>query len=211
MNVLWLKGSGTVQVILDLLSRKPPAAYSGIGPYRRPTEMQVSEVVFVDRASAEFWDCITEKRVNLVPYATAASEYRRELEAQIRQYYRITGPLAFLHLNLTDNPGKFSSPLRIRVLREGDNFVIEGWSAVAVSDSIAYLSELLDPVSIILGLKHGNMMEQSLNYLECYVRARRPIEKRNSSISVSKSRTRKTFATRVSRDPADENRDPLQM
>ncbi len=30
MNVLWLKGSGTVQVILDFLSQKPPLAYNSV-------------------------------------------------------------------------------------------------------------------------------------------------------------------------------------
>jgi predicted transcriptional regulator len=30
MNVLWLKGSGTVQTILDFLSQKPPLAYNSV-------------------------------------------------------------------------------------------------------------------------------------------------------------------------------------
>ena len=30
MNVLWLKGSGTVQAILDFLSQKPPLAYNSV-------------------------------------------------------------------------------------------------------------------------------------------------------------------------------------
>jgi BlaI family penicillinase repressor len=30
MNVLWLKGSGTVQLILDSLSEKPPLAYNSV-------------------------------------------------------------------------------------------------------------------------------------------------------------------------------------
>jgi len=30
MNVLWLKGSGTVQVILDSLPQKPPLAYNSV-------------------------------------------------------------------------------------------------------------------------------------------------------------------------------------
>ena len=43
--------------------------------------------------------------------------------------------------------------------------MIEGWGAVAIANSIAYLSELLDPVSIVLGLTRRNLMQQSLNYL----------------------------------------------
>jgi BlaI family transcriptional regulator, penicillinase repressor len=30
MNVLWLKGAGTVQLILDSLSQKPPLAYNSV-------------------------------------------------------------------------------------------------------------------------------------------------------------------------------------
>lgn len=30
MNVLWLKGSGTVQLILDSLSQRPPLAYNSV-------------------------------------------------------------------------------------------------------------------------------------------------------------------------------------
>ena len=36
---------------------------------------------------------------------------------------------------------------------------------MAVANSIAYLSELLDPISIVLGLTHRNLMRQSLAYL----------------------------------------------
>jgi repressor of nif and glnA expression len=36
---------------------------------------------------------------------------------------------------------------------------------VALANSIAYVSELIDPVSIFLGLTRKNMTEQSLNYI----------------------------------------------
>lgn len=42
--------------------------------------------------------------------------------------------------------------------------MIEGWGAVAIANSIAYLSELLDPIGIVLGLTRRNLMHQSLNY-----------------------------------------------
>jgi hypothetical protein len=38
MNVLWLKGSGTVQVILDFLSQRPPMGSNGRS--RRAPEMR---------------------------------------------------------------------------------------------------------------------------------------------------------------------------
>jgi hypothetical protein len=148
----------SVFIVLLLLS-------SGLSRYRRATEMRVSEVTFVDHASAELWSSITGRRVNLVPYHTATPEHRREVEEKIHSHYKVTGPLAFLHVNLLDNRSEFLSPLRISVLRDGENFVIEGWGAVAIANSIAYLSELLNPISIVLGLTRRNLMQQSLNYL----------------------------------------------
>ena len=138
---------------------------SGVSRYIRSTEMRVSEVTFTDRASAELWTSITGGRVNLVPYHSDTRESRQCVEDKIRSHYKIDGPLAFLHVNLIDNRSEFLSPLRIRVLREGQNFVIDGWGAVAIANSIAYLSELLNPISIVLGLTRKNLMQQSLNYL----------------------------------------------
>ena len=42
--------------------------------------------------------------------------------------------------------------------------MIEVWGAVAIANSIAYLSELLDPKAIVLGLTRRNLMQQSLAY-----------------------------------------------
>ncbi len=148
----------SVFIILLLLT-------SGISRYQRATEMRVSEVTFVDRASADLWSSITGKRVNLVPYSTATLEHRKEVEDKIHQHFRVSGPLAFLHVGLLDNRSEFLSPLRVRGVQEGENFVIETSGAVAIANSIAYLSELLDPISIVLGLTRKNPMQQALDYL----------------------------------------------
>jgi hypothetical protein len=83
----------------------------------------------------------------------------------VREHYRVSGPLAFLHVNLMDNRSDFLSPLRLRVFREDQHAVIEAFGAVAVANSIAYLSELLCPLSIVLGLTRRTLMRQSLEYL----------------------------------------------
>jgi hypothetical protein len=77
----------------------------------------------------------------------------------------VSGPLAFLHVNLLDNRSDFLAPLRLRAFREEQYFVIEAFGAVAVANSIAYLSELLDPLSIVLGLTRRGLMRQSLEYI----------------------------------------------
>ena len=132
---------------------------SGVSRYIRSTEMRVSEVAFVDHASGELWASIGGGKVNLGPYHTATPESRQKVEDRIRSHYKIEGLLAFLHVNLIDNRSEFLSPLRIKVVREGENFVIDGWGAVAIANSIAYLSELLNPISIVLGLTRQNLMQ----------------------------------------------------
>ena len=85
-----------------------------------------------------------------------------------KKYGSITGcrvQLAFLHVNLLDNRSEFLAPIRLRVFHEDDYFVIEAFGAVAVANSIAYISELLDPISIVLGLTRRTLMKQSLQYL----------------------------------------------
>jgi hypothetical protein len=137
---------------------------SAVSRYFRATEMRVAEVKFVDDDSARIWNSIAGKKVNLVPHHASDPEYRKRLVRQIGENFRLEGPIAFLHVNLLDNRSEFISSLRVQVQPEGENFVIEVWGAVAIANSIAYLSELLDPKNIVLGLTRRNLMQQSLNY-----------------------------------------------
>jgi hypothetical protein len=139
--------------------------FSGMSRYHRSTEMRVSEVTFVNNASSELWSSIAGKKVNLVPHSTFSQEYRMALGRKIRQHYKVTGPLAFLHVNLMDNRSEFLSPLRLHIFQEEEHIVIEVWGAVAIANSIAYLAELLNPISMVLGLTRRNLMKQSLDYL----------------------------------------------
>jgi len=140
-------------------------AASAISRYTRSTEMRVSTVSFVDEKSAELWDTIVGKKVNLIPHHIPTSESRSLIADKLRRHFNIEGPLAFIHINLLDNRSEFLAHLRVQVRHETDHYVIQVGGAVAVANSIAYLSELLDPVSIVLGLTHSNLMRQSLAYL----------------------------------------------
>ena len=131
----------------------------------RSTEMRVSEARFVDSDSAELWDSIQGKKVNLIPHHLSTPEHRIALGEKVRQYYNVRGPMAFLHVNLMDNTSDFLSPLRIKVSREQEHYVIEAFGAVAVANSVAYLSELLNPISIVMGLTRRAMMQQSFQYI----------------------------------------------
>ena len=77
----------------------------------------------------------------------------------------IVEQLAFLHVQLKDNRSEFLATLRIVVRRDGEHYVITVRGATAIANAIAYLSELLDPISIVLGLTNKNLMKQSISYL----------------------------------------------
>ena len=137
---------------------------SAISRYHRATEMRVSDVKLVDDESARLWASIRGKKVNLVPQHSSDRDYRERLLGKVEANFKTEGPMAFLHVNLMDNRSEFLSSLRVRVEKEGENFVIEVWGAVAIANSIAYISELLDPKAIVLGLTRRNLMQQSLAY-----------------------------------------------
>ncbi len=138
---------------------------SALSRILRSTEMRVSEATFVDSDSAALWSSMEGKKVNLVPHHIATSEHRMALSAKVRRHYNVEGTLAFLHVNLMDNRSDFLAPLQLRVFREDQHFVIEAFGAVAVANSIAYLSELLDPISLVMGLTRRALMRQSFEYI----------------------------------------------
>jgi hypothetical protein len=138
---------------------------SALSRIMRSTEMRVSEASFMDEDSASLWNSIAGKKVNLIPHHTSTPESRKLLSVKVREHYCVNGPLTFLHVNLMDNRSDFLSPLSLRIFREGQHVVIEAFGAVAIANSVAYLSELLDPISIVMGLAHRTLMKQSLEYL----------------------------------------------
>jgi hypothetical protein len=148
----------TIFIILLLVA-------SAISRYARSTEMRVSRVTFVDPQSAKLWDEIAGKKVNLIPHGISTTDYRTSIAEELKRHVNIEGPLAFIHVNLVDNRSEFLARLRVQTRREMNNYVIEVSGAVAIANSIAYLSELLNPVSVVLGLTSRNLMRQSLAYL----------------------------------------------
>ncbi|HEY1732492.1 MAG TPA: hypothetical protein VGG15_12115 [Terriglobales bacterium] len=138
---------------------------SALSRIMRSTEMRVSDASFIDSDSEELWNSIQGKKVNLIPHHTSTPEYRTLITNKVREHYNLKGPLAFLHVNLMDNRSDFLAPLRLEAVREDDHYVIEAYGAVAVANSVAYLSELLDPLSIVMGLTRRTLMKQSFEYI----------------------------------------------
>ncbi|HSF03015.1 MAG TPA: hypothetical protein VLA62_08390, partial [Solirubrobacterales bacterium] len=131
----------------------------------RATEMRVSEVYFVDQASADRATSLVGRKAHLAPLKTNTPQARARKAAEIRQFYRANEPLAFVHVNLLDNRSEFLAPLELEVRREGRDFVVEAHGAIAIANTLAYLSEMLDPISIFLGLTRQNLMRQAFRFL----------------------------------------------
>jgi hypothetical protein len=138
---------------------------SAISRYQRARELRVSDLTFADELSAQLWPLLVDKKINLVPHASSSMAARKNKSSEIRKHYQLSGPLAFLHVNLLDNRSEFIAPLRVQIRREDGNFVVEVFGAIAIANTIAYVSELIDPIRIFLELTRQPLMLQSLRYL----------------------------------------------
>lgn len=139
---------------------------SAISRYMRSTELRVEGHRLCDDASKNLWDeIVREKKVNLVPVSSLEPEVRLSYAKQIRRYYQLRGPIAFVHVDLLDNRSEFLSPIEVSVRKEQDEYLIEASQAVARANAIAYLSELIRPFAVFLRLTRQNPMRQSFRYL----------------------------------------------
>ena len=149
--------------------------------WRRATELRVEYVTLADDSSAELWRRLCGKKVCLIPLARNTPYTLARKAKEIRAHYKIKDPLAFLYVRLLDDRSDFLSGLRLRVrlatghrgfmddimnkLVESEDYFIEVEGAVALANTIAYLSELINPTSLFLGLTRKNMIGQALSYL----------------------------------------------
>jgi hypothetical protein len=137
---------------------------SGISRYWRATELRVEGYHFCNPESEQLWTAISGKKVNMVPIRSLTAEVRADRSNKINSYYRVEGPLAFFHVKLLDNRSEFLSPLEITVKQEDGQYLVEVSQAVAIANAIAFLSELLEPIGMFLGLSRLNLMRQSFRY-----------------------------------------------
>jgi hypothetical protein len=131
----------------------------------RSLELRIEDIEFDDEESERLWPEISGRRVNLVPFSMQTPAGRLRKRHEIRRYYTISGPIAFLHAHLVDDRSDFTACLRLRIRREDDDYVVEVFGAVAIANTIASVSETIDPISIFLGLSRLNLMKQAFGYL----------------------------------------------
>ncbi len=131
----------------------------------RSTELRVAGLTFADEESARLWKQVVGKKVNLVPVRGANLGVRARKAAEIRSHYQIGGPLAFIHVDLLDNRSEFLANLLVGVRQDDYGFVVHVSQANAIANTIAYISERIDPLRIFLGLSRRNLVSQALRYL----------------------------------------------
>ena len=139
--------------------------FSAISRLQRAMELRVSALDFADEESSRLWPEMIGKKVHVVPLRTYNRTAQERKLAEIKEHYRVDGTVAFVHVRLLDNRSEFFAPLRIKVRRRGDSYLVEASQAIAIANTIAYLSELLDPIGIFLGLTRLNLVTQALKYL----------------------------------------------
>jgi hypothetical protein len=137
---------------------------SGISRYWRAKEIRVGGHRFANAESERLWNLLVDQKVSMIPTGNLDPQARSARTAQLREHYNVKGPLVFVYVRLLDNRSEFLSPLEISVKEEEGQFLVEASQAVAKANAVAYLSELLHPAAIYLGLSRQNLMRQSFRY-----------------------------------------------
>ena len=87
------------------------------------------------------------------------------MKEEIAKHYNLRGPFLFVHVNLLDNRSEFSAPLEAMIRKEGSNYVAEVYGAISIANSLAYVSECIDPISVFIGLTRRDLMTQAVRFI----------------------------------------------
>ena len=128
-------------------------------------EFRIPYGFFLDVESWELAPTLRGKKVHLVPIKHSSPAARGRKKAEIAQHFKIEGPFLFLHVNLLDNRSEFSAPLEVDLWKEGDDYVAEVYGAVAIANTIAFVSEAIDPLAIFISLTRRGLMGQAIRYV----------------------------------------------
>lgn len=147
---------------------------SSLSRWRRAFELRVESHKFIDEESEKLFEQIKNKKIDLVPISFGGESWFKRKQEKIQKYYKENNDMAFLIIKLRDDRSAFATPLEIRVSVLDDlphqdinqkTYLIEVFGAVAIPNTIAYISEQIDPIAIYLGLARQNAMYQALSYV----------------------------------------------
>jgi hypothetical protein len=139
-------------------------ALGGFSRWRRATEFRVEKIAFVNPESQALFEQIRKNPVSVITVRSHTAALARH-KAAVRKHYKVEGPFAFVHVDLGADRSRFDSTVYLRVGRLGEDFRIYASNAVAVANTIAYVSTMLEPENIFLGLTGENPMSQAFRYL----------------------------------------------
>jgi hypothetical protein len=140
-------------------------ATSALSRSIRSFEIRVPEGYFSNVESWRLGPELRGKKVHLVPVRSISSEAFRKKRTEIAKHYKVRGPFLFLRVNLLDNRSQFQAPLEVSLRKEDNDYVAEVSGAIAIANTIAYISEAIDPISIFLTLTRRDLMAQAVRYL----------------------------------------------
>ncbi len=149
---------GAIFIVLLLL-------VSAISRSTRALEFRVTQAFFTDVQSQTLGRELVGRKIHMVPIKTNSREARKRKRAELLKHYRAQGPFLFVHINLLDNRSEFSAPLEFHVAKEDGDYVGTVYGALAIANTLAFISELIDPISIFIGLTRNNLMRQAFRYL----------------------------------------------
>ncbi|MCC7153412.1 MAG: hypothetical protein IT161_02485, partial [Bryobacterales bacterium] len=137
---------------------------SAISRAQRSVEFRVSRIS-VSEEGMRLSPSIRNKKVHLVPVRNNDPVSLARKKKEIKQHFSVEGPLAFVTVHLVDNRSEFTAEIELEARQEGPDFVIDVYGANTIANTIAYISELIDPISIFIGLTRANLMQQAFRYL----------------------------------------------
>lgn len=134
----------------------------------RASELRVQAFVFEDKQSEALWNELkaAQQRV-VIPLRTCDAAARKSAIARNLLHLEVekTTP-CFLHVTLTEDTSNFSSPIKVRVQKDGPEYIIEVKEAVAVANAIAYVAIELSAEEVVIGLlDSGTPVVNALMYL----------------------------------------------
>lgn len=136
--------------------------------WRRSSEMRVGGVEFVDAESEKLWhELKSRSHLVLIPLRNMGADARRNCEARrVQHQHAGEAKYAFLHINLTDDPSQFATPISVKVVDDGVDAVIDVSGAVAVANAIAFVALELSADQLVIGLlDNGTPVQNAMLYL----------------------------------------------
>ncbi len=122
--------------------------------YLRASELRIPAVQFDTPESERLWKAAQQwDDVVLIPIRSPTREHRLACAARKIQHHATpSSRYVYLHVDLVEDTSRFESTVRVKVIQDGEDLVIEMRDAVAVANAIAYVAIELDVREVVIGL-----------------------------------------------------------